>query len=113
MCKYMQPFINLLFAVDDFCEGVQVNLSTTCCTFASDKKIVRRAWEYQYICGSTFLTGILCSVALNCISVCCQHYLGLFASAAVTKAPRVCICNPAAPIKPDSQTRVDSCSICC
>lgn len=40
-------------------------------------------------------------------------YLGLFASPVVTKAPEVCIYYPAAPIKPDSQTGADSCSICC
>lgn len=39
-------------------------------------------------------------------------YLGLLASRVVAKAPGVHICNPAAPLKPDSQTRVDSCSIC-
>lgn len=40
-------------------------------------------------------------------------YLGLFASHVVTKASVACVCNPAAHLKADSQTRADSCSICC
>jgi len=32
MCKYIQLFISLPFAVGDFCEGVQVSLGTMCWT---------------------------------------------------------------------------------
>lgn len=40
-------------------------------------------------------------------------YLGLFASHVVTKASVACVCNPAAHLKADCQTRADSCSVCC
>lgn len=38
--------------------------------------------------------------------------LGLFASHVVTKASVACVCNPAH-LKADSQSRANSCSICC
>lgn len=40
-------------------------------------------------------------------------YLGLFASRVVTKASVACVWNPAAHVRADTQTRADSCSICC
>lgn len=74
LCANAQCFIDVICAAGVFCEGAQVNLSAVCCTSTSLKQkeglegIQVREWQ-------CFLTGDMCSLALNCISACCQHIL--------------------------------------
>lgn len=105
-CKYMQPFINHCSGWVLWGGAGELQLPHLINTLwglggnTSKYVAVFFNWHLMFI-GSELHLWML------------STDLGLFASHVVTQASVACDCNPAAHLKADSQSRADSCSICC